>query len=128
MKSLRWILGFVGICIVAFAAGIVAGFVKNGACDMTEATNEPVTEVAIKVMEEAATVEYAPKKLDYYLVESDGSYITLVEVFDDESKKVVEIMQFNTSVLPKADIMLLEEGMIFEEKDEALLMMENFVS
>jgi hypothetical protein len=128
MKKMRWILGFVGICIVAFATGIVAGFVKNGICDMTKATNEPVTEGAIKVMEEEETVEYAPKKLDHYLVESDGSYITLAEVFVDESKNVVEIMQFNTSVLPKADIMLLEEGMVFEEKDEALLMIENFVS
>lgn len=128
MKKVRWILGFVGICIVAFAAGIVAGFIKNGVEDIADEASEASFDEAQIVMEEEETVEYMPKRLRHYLVESDGDYIVLAEVFDDESTNVVERMEFNTSVLPKSDIMLLEEGMTFEEKDDALLMIENFTS
>ena len=128
MSKARWILRFVGICIVAFAAGIVTGFIKNDVRKPDAVATEEIKEEAQLVMEEEETLIYLPKKLRHYLVTSDGDYITLVEVFDDESKNVLETMQFNTSVLPKADVILLKQGMIFEDKDEALLMIENFVS
>ncbi len=128
MRKARWILRLMGICTVAFAAGIVTGFIKNGVEEAREEASEGITYEVKTVMEEEETLIYSPKRLKHYLVISDGGYIELSEVFDDESENVIEVAEFNPSVLPMDDIVLLKEGIIFSDKDEALLMIENFVS
>ncbi len=128
MKKARWILRFLGICIVAFAAGIVTGFIKNGVEENRESPTEEMAGEVRAVITEEETVMYSPKKFKYYLVMSDGDCIALSEVFDDDSENVIEVAEFNPSVLPVSDIELLKEGLTFTDKDEALLMIENFVS
>lgn len=128
MKKAGWILRFAGICIVAFAAGIITGFIKNGAKEVPRATEGEGIEKMQHVSVEEETLLYMPKKLKGYKVTSEGTLISLSEVFEDESENVIERAEFNPSVLPVGDIELLKEGIVFESRDEALLMIENFVS
>ena len=128
MKKAGWILRFTGICIVAFAAGIITGFIKNGAEEVPRATEGEREEKVQHVSVEEETLLYMPKKLKSYKVVSRGDLISLCEVFEDESENVIERAEFNPSVLPVEDIELLKEGIVFADKDEALLMIENFVS
>lgn len=128
MKKAGWILRFTGICIVAFAAGIITGFIKNGAEEVLPATEGEREEKVQHVSVEEETLLYMPKKLKCYKVVSRGDLISLCEVFEDESENVIEMAEFNPSVLPVGDIELLKEGIVFADKDEALLMIENFVS
>ncbi len=128
MKNVRWFLRFFGICIVAFAAGIVTGFIKNEVNNKPEIVTEPIFENAQAVIVEEETLEYKESEFLHYLVQSNGNLVLLEKVFTDGKRELVESYTVNTSVLPKADITLLEEGMSFAEKEEALLMIENFVS
>ena len=128
MKSIRWVLRFLGICIVAFAAGIVTGFIKNEIRNSNESVTEEFYENVQPVIVEEATVEYKAKEFEHYLVKCDEECIILAEVFDDGSTQTVESFTINKSVLPKEDVALLEDGMSFREKEEALMMIENFVS
>lgn len=128
MKSMRWVLRFLGICVVAFAAGIVTGFIKNEIKSNGESVTEEYYENVQAVIVEEATLEYKAKEFVHYLVHCDGDCIMLSEVFDDGSKETVESFAINTSVLPKEDVALLKQGMSFEDKEEALMMIENFVS
>ena len=128
MKSIRWVLRFLGICIVAFAAGIVTGFIKNEIKSNSESVTENHYENVQAVIVEEATLEYRTKELVDYFVHCDSEVIMLSKVFDDGSKEMVESFAINTSVLPIEDVALLKKGMSFEEKEEALMMIENFVS
>lgn len=128
MKGVRWILSFLGVCIVAFAAGIVTGFIKNEVKNNEIPETEPIFESARAVIYEEETLPHKESEFLHYLVQCNGNFVVLEKVFTDGKCEVVESYAINTSVLPKADIALLEEGMSFTEKEEALLMIENFVS
>lgn len=127
MKKVRWGLRFLCVCVVAFAMGIVTGFVKNNIGGEKEMPDD-VGENAQIVIGEEETLFYALKAVEHYFVVSEGDYIYLTEVFNDSSENVIETVEINKSVLPISDIMLLEEGLTFSDKDEALMMIENFVS
>ncbi len=128
MKKLPWGVVFLILCVMAFSMGIVTGFVK---AKLNNVKNEtPLPEEAVKsvLVEEETLVFATEKETLYYVVVSQGDFIFIREAFSDNSEKVIEMIEINKSVLPEEDIALLEEGMRFETKSEALMMVENFVS
>lgn len=128
MKDKHWALRFLLVCFLAFGLGIATGFIKSNIVRHT--TPEP-TELwdARSVVNEAESVEHRESvQFLCYRVHCAGDSIVLSEVFSDNSENIIETAQLNRSVLPKGDIQLLEEGITFEDKDEALMMIENFVS
>lgn len=128
MKKIRWGLKFLGICVVAFSAGIVAGFIKNGESYKETDSTDGIVENAHIVTVEEATLPYMRKVFLCYKVSSAGESIKLAEVYDDGTEQVIEVFEFNPTVLPISDIELLKNGINFEDRDEALIMIENFVS
>ncbi len=127
MKKMQWGICFFVICVVAFAMGIITGFLRNSIKEQDfEEDIEP--HAAKSVIAEEETVTQRVVERICYTVISYGEDIVLLENFSDGSEVTLESTPMNKSVLPKEDIVLLEEGINFENKDEALMMIENFVS
>lgn len=127
MKKIPWVTCFVAVCIIAFASGIVTGFIKTK-MQSFQTPSEEEKEAVQSVLEEEETLFYSPvEEVKDYVVISKGDYIILTEV-TDSSETVVEIIEINKSVLPGEDVALLEKGISFSDKNEALMMIENFVS
>lgn len=115
--------GFIigGVCIVALLSGIASGFMKNSARQKDF--------VNIKsVAAEEETALYHDKEHDYYELIIDGNYLYMHEVFSDNSKRNIEKAEINIAVLPQSEVEALKKGVKFEEKEEALMIMECFVS
>lgn len=111
-----------GACLTAFVGGIMAGYFNSR--EKTPEAENNVTPVII----EAETLPKEEKIPDRYEIQLEGGYIVLHEVFDDNTKKEIERAEINTNVLPTQDVKLLKEGIVLQYKDEALMMIENFVS
>lgn len=128
MRKKSLAVWFPVICSAAFVLGTFAGFVKVYLKNGNEVQNVPEADAAKMVIEEEETLIPREKTTLHYVVSIDGGSLVLLQVFDDNSENVVESADINKSVLPKNDILLLEKGIVFSDKDEALMMMENFVS
>lgn len=125
MKKIYWGLLFAGVCAMAFSGGVLAGVIKS---KVKEKPTEPVAESVKAVISEEETVpDYADESV-YYIVRTEGDYIILATVSSSGTETEIERAQINKKVLPVEDVELLEEGLTFDVKDEALMMIENFVS
>lgn len=125
MKKTHFGLLLTGICLAAFLGGVATGYVKN---KHRVGEISPDSDMVRAAIIEEETVLHEPNEVDFYEVTSSGDFIVLYEVFSDNTKNELERTYFNTSVLPKDDISLLSEGLSFSDKEDALMMMENFVS
>lgn len=99
------------------------GYMKNPKKE-TPDTAENVTPVAV----EEATLLYETKQPSHYEVMIDANFIVLREVFKNGSGKELERIKINTELLPEKEVDMLRGGMAFTKREEALMLIENFVS
>lgn len=109
--------------VLSLSGGMLIGYV-NTPKDESEMPAENVTPVAI----EEETLLHAQKTVTHYKVTVTDDCIILCEVFSDDTETELERAEINTSVLPKEDVKILKDGVAFADKDEALMLIENFVS
>lgn len=109
------------VCVVAFIGGIGTGYLKG----KKNKREEPVENVKEAVNED----ESVPlKKEGYYRVQTSENYIYLYEVFDDDTKTEIGKTLINDIFLPKDEEDMLKEGIDFNDKEEALMVMESLTS
>lgn len=127
MKKMQWGICFFVICVVAFAMGIITGFLKNSIREKSFEEEIEIDAAKSVIAEEETVTQRAVERICYTVI-CRGDDIVLLENFSDGSEIEVESTPMNKSVLPKEDIILLEEGITFSNKEDALIMIENFVS
>ena len=123
MKYRTHLLAYVLTIAVFFAAGYGAGMV-NG----LNRAREEITEQRTEATEEALNVsakaeEDAP---EYSLVLENGRLI--IYEIENENKTELNKCKISESVYPKEDITALKSGMVFDDKNAAMAMFENFAS
>ncbi len=123
MKKTRFWLLVVAAFVLSLSGGMLIGHISSPKAD-AEMPAENVTPVAI----EEETLLHAQKTVTHYKVTVEENSIILCEVFSDETEAELERAEINTRVLPKEDVKVLKEGVAFVSKDEALMLIENFVS
>ena len=118
-------------CAIAFGSGIFAGYVKNRPPSEAEGEEEKLIPVV-----SAESAPYIPpseretekKVFEYYLVRLEGDLVTVSEVYSDKSRKALESAEIESGYLRREDRELLEKGIAITSRDEALMMIEDFIS
>lgn len=116
-------MAFAAAFAISISVGAVSGYIQRNR-NTGEKISDKIKEVAL----EEETLIKNEKAVTHYIVTLNESCIVLQEVFDDETKNELERVAINTSVLPKNDVKVLSEGVAFTDKEEALILIENFVS
>lgn len=123
VKKRYRVLLLVSVCVLAFMNGVLAGyFGKN---EKNEKSEDEKGIKAVAVEEETLSEK---QEAMYYTVAIRGDEILLLEVFSDMSERVVEKANVNTSWIPTGEVELLRAGLKFDTKEDALMLVENFVS
>ncbi len=123
MKKTKIVLVAAVAVALSVSVGALSGYVQRNS-EKNEKNSEKVKSVAI----EEETLVKKDKTVTHYRVEIESSEIVLTEIFDDETEKEIERVEINTVVLPENDVRVLSEGVAFSTKEEALILMENFIS
>lgn len=123
MKKRSFCLMGIGAVAISLTAGILYGNLKN-----TDNSENVKTEKVKAVTVEEESVLYDGKQIKYYEVKTEGNNIVLSKVFLDETREEEERTEINESVLPKSDVEILKDGIKFANREEALMLIENFIS
>ncbi|MGM9551335.1 MAG: hypothetical protein ACI3XA_03675 [Clostridia bacterium] len=120
-------LWFGAICVIAFIGGITAGFISSRI-----SLKEPIhaTEERVEAVnnEEETLPHTVTKETDYYYVCIEGESLVVFEVFDDNTQEEIGRTFVEYANIPQSDKVALSEGIAFEEREEALMLIEDFVS
>ncbi len=117
----KYVIIVSGVCAAAFLCGIGAGYMRFRSSEKELKVGE---NIEVEAKEESEVI----KEIDYYQVRAKENYIIVYQFYKDDTKDVILMSEMNMSVLPKEDLSMLKTGINFPEKEEALMMMENFVS
>lgn len=123
MRKIHPVIIIVTVCFMAFVAGIGSGYLKN---KLKKEKNTP--EYIQSVVKEEESVTEKVKWVEYYRVMSEDEYIFLYEVFSDNTTNELEKMGIEDVYLPEEEKAILKEGIDFSDKEEALMVMESFIS
>ena len=119
-------------CAIAFSGGILAGYIKNRDERPKKETpeNVPVNVVSEKTQYELPTQRETEKKDEIlnYLVVLNGDELGAYEVYDSGKRVKIESAAIENGNLRKDDREMLEKGISVYERDEALMMIEDFIS
>ena len=119
-------------CAIAFSGGILAGYIKNRDERPKKETpeNVPVNVVSEKTQYELRTQRETEKKDEIlnYLVVLNGDELGAYEVYDSGKRVKIESAAIENGNLRKDDREMLEKGISVYERDEALMMIEDFIS
>lgn len=123
MKYRTSLLAYVLVVALFFAAGYGAGTVngRNSAREDFEKVRETETEEVLNTSAEAE------EELPEYTLVLENGRLTVYESANSDKTKLTEC-EISESVYPREDITALKSGMIFEDKNAAMAMFENFAS
>lgn len=107
---------------VVFAAGCLIGAHTGGGMQVQ---SEPVTVKQVPAAETAAT-QAVPQKTAYRVIIEDGELRLYMD--KDGSGRLISNEPISEASFPSRDIAELKEGKAFDTLDDALAMMENFLS
>ena len=114
------------VCMVAFISGIITGYVRNRG--EKEDNILPSENVQAVLGEEETAERIVAKKAEYFRIKASEDYVMLYEVFNDKTENEIERCKVDKSFLPDSEAKILEEGIDFFDKEEALMVMESFIS
>ena len=119
-------------CAIAFSGGIFAGYIKNRDDRPKKETpeNVPVNVVSEKTQYETPTQRETEKRDEIlnYLVALSGDELEVYEVYESGKREKIEGAAIENGNLRKDDREMLEKGISVYERDEALMMIEDFIS
>ncbi len=125
MKKVNPVLIIASVCAVAFLGGIGTGYLRGRKpTNSTEGSTENVK----AVVKEEESVPQVINSVECYRVINEDRYILLYEVFTDDTLKEVQRANIENVYLPKEERETLMEGIDFYNKEEALMVMESFIS
>ena len=123
MKYRTSLLAYVLIIALFFAAGYGAGMV-NG---INRTKEELAERNSIEPTDAVNASALADEELPEYMVVIEGSALIVYKSENGDRKKLTEC-EISELVYPSEDISALKDGMIFNNKNEAMAMFENFAS
>ena len=119
-------------CAIAFSGGIFAGYIKNRDDRPKKETpeNVPVNVVSEKTQYETPTQRETEKRDEIlnYLVALNGDELEVYEVYESGKRAKIESAAIENGNLRRDDREMLEKGISVYERDEALMMIEDFIS
>ena len=126
MKNKRFGSIVFSVCMVAFVSGIITGYMKNR--EEKEEDILPSENVQAVLGEEETAERIVVKEAEYFRIKASEDYVMLYEVFNDKTENEIERCRVDKSFLPESEVQILEEGIDFFDKEEALMVMESFIS
>ena len=123
MKYRTSLLAYALVVALFFAAGYGAGVI-NG---RNRAREDFTEQYIIKPTDAVNTSALADEILPEYTVILENGSIIVYESEDENKTKLTEC-KISESVYPAEDVAALKNGMIFDNKNEAMAMFENFAS
>lgn len=122
----------VAACAIAFGSGIFAGYEKNRPQHAEEGKKDSFLPVNVA----AESAPYIPPSeretetavFEHYLVKIEDNFVTVSEVYSDNGRKILESAEIERGYLRREDRELLEKGIVITSRDEALMMIEDFIS
>lgn len=126
MKNKRFGSIVFSVCMVAFVSGIITGYMKNR--EEKEEDILPSENVQAVLGEEETAERIVVKEAEYFRIKASEDYVMLYEVFNDKTENEIERCRVDKSFLPESEVQILEEGIDFFNKEEALMVMESFIS
>lgn len=119
-------------CAIAFGGGIFAGYLKN---KEDEPQKEKTENVPVNVVSEKADyvlptqreTEEEDEVLNYRVI-LEGDELAVYEVYTSGKETKIESAETESGVLRSEDRRMLEKGISVYERDEALMMIEDFIS
>lgn len=122
------------ICALAFGGGLLAGYV-NDKKEVSLHEKEPLQESmkTAETVREKETPDFripepTEKRIAYYEIRLSGDYIVVFEVYTDNTKSEIERAEIESDMLLHHDRKMLEDGINVSDFDDAMLIVEDFVS
>ena len=110
------------VCVGAFLGGILTGYLKNRT---GHNISIPPENLSLAVNEEES-IPREKNEAEFYKIKKEDEYICLYEIFSEGKSEEIQKMDINNIYLPESELTELCNGVIFYNREEALMVMESF--